>query len=157
MNTREIADACGLPVETCRRYLKAFAEFCPSKKVGRQRIYDDDVVMTVIMIRDGYSAGKPGDIIKEELSRQMNPIIDVAVSPRGDDDSAPLPVEILEGIKHLSETVEDLQAHIDEQDKKIAAQRELVEQLRHEVGVKMKAPSWKETIRGLLWPFSRSR
>jgi len=163
MNTREIADACGLPLETCRRYLRVFAEFCPSKKIGRQRIYDDDVVMTVMMIRDGYTAGKPGDLIKDELSLRMSQIIDVAVSPQGSDDRAPLlPVEILEGLAHLSETVGDLQAHIGELDKKmsaqnkeIAAQRELVERLRHEVEMKTKSISWSEKLRGLLWPFSR--
>lgn len=79
LTIREVAEASGLPTETSRRYLKQFAEFCPSAREGRRILYDDEVVRAVVRVRALYDQGLGTEEIRAALAQELTPILDAEV------------------------------------------------------------------------------
>lgn len=79
LTIREVAEASGLPTETTRRYLKQFAEFCPSTREGRRILYDDEVVRCVVRVRALYDQGLGTEEIRAALTEELTPTLDAEV------------------------------------------------------------------------------
>lgn len=108
ITTRQIAAAAHLPLETARRYLRTFPEYCPGTREGRRTLYDDDVVRVVQEIRTLYDQGLGTEEIRATLSHHHPPTIEaVEVTPPD-----ALPPEVIRVLALLPGIVEQQQERI---------------------------------------------
>lgn len=119
LTTREIAAATDLPIETARRYLRHFADYCPATRDGRRYLYDGDVVQVLLTARAMYLQGRTTDEIRQTLSHHHPTTIPAEVI-------APDLQEVIALLPHIRAVVEGQQLQIDT----LAAE---VERLREEV------------------------
>lgn len=135
---REVAEAADLPTETARRYLNRFSEFCPSTKESRRKMYDDDVVMTVMSVRALYDQGLGTEEIRDALAREITPTLDAEVI---EDDEVgvvvPLPPEVEQLIRllpRIHEVMEEQQERIIGLEGEVKARQVREEELAGEIG-----------------------
>lgn len=107
ITTRQIAAAAHLPLETARRYLRTFPEYCPGTREGRRTLYDDDVVRVVQEIRTLYDQGLGTDEIRAALSHHHPTTIEVVETP-----APALPPEVIRVLALLPGIVEQQQERI---------------------------------------------
>jgi len=137
MTVLEVAEETGLPVETVRRYLNQFSEFCPSRKEGRRKLYDDDVRMTVMMIRQCYDYGRGIAEIRDVLAQKVSPTLDAEII-EGEETAvtAPLPPEVEQMIQLLPkihEVMEEQSERIGVLEREVAVRQGREEMLAEEI------------------------
>ncbi|MFA5408031.1 MAG: MerR family transcriptional regulator [Bacilli bacterium] len=111
LTIREVAEASGLPTETSRRYLKQFAEFCPSAREGRRILYDDEVVRAVVRVRALYDQGLSTEEIRAALAQELTPTLDAeVVEDRAAVVAPPLAPEVVQALALLPRMKEVLEA-----------------------------------------------
>ena len=73
----EIQKLTGLPVQTARRYAATFDRWIPSRTVGRATKFPREAIPIFERIREAFEAGRTTIEVKDMLSADTHPILDV--------------------------------------------------------------------------------
>jgi DNA-binding transcriptional MerR regulator len=124
----EVSDNLGIPVSTLRRWAVRFEKYLSPQAPGRHRVYTHDDLETFRDIRDLASKGMSLQNIENSLAvRKAPPEPEPEPIPQGDNpqaasgESALMVMAVSGEVGKQGAKIENLQAQIDKQNRRLAA------------------------------------